>query len=260
MSEAFTFFASYRTATAKLDDATRLAVYDAVMDYALFGTEPVFDNVVAEAIFSLIRPNVDASNKKREAGSKGGANSKQTASTTEADGKQTASKPEANSKQTASDKDKDKDKDKDYDKDIHTPSIPLRGEGGKGERKSKAISSPEQSPEFMRFWSAYPRKDNRESAFTAWQSLNPSKELANQIVAHVLQRKVLWEWTKAKGQYIPYASAFLSNRRWEDDLAGKPKNDPRNAYVPDYAQHEDSTYSYDDFCLDLDSDLDEMAV
>ena len=248
MREAFTFFASYRTATAKLDDATRLAVYDALMDYALFDVEPEFDNVVVEAIFNLVRPTIDANNRKRDGGSKGGsgklsvsveeASDKDKASMTQASSKDSASMVQAYNKDTATDivMTKDKDKDIDIDKDSLPPSIPPVGDKGRG-RKQKASLSPESSPAFMRFWEVYPRKDSRQGAFEAWQNLNPSKELANKIIAHVLQRKILFEWTKSKGQYVPFASSFLSHRRWEDDLSGKTRYDPGNSAL-NYEMHE----------------------
>lgn len=132
--DAFTFFASFRTATAKLDDATRLAVYDAIMDYALFDEEPVFDNVVAEAIFALVRPNVDASNKKRDSGAKGGSSVKaeELASAMQALGKHSASTAEAQCKQSASTMQaqcKHPSSDKDIDIDITPPISPPRGGG-----------------------------------------------------------------------------------------------------------------------------------
>lgn len=89
----FTFFKSFRGAVANLDPEDRLACYEAIMDYALYGTIPE-SNGIAYAIFTMAKPILDRSNAKAEAGRRGGSN-KQTASKQEANDKQTVSNPEA---------------------------------------------------------------------------------------------------------------------------------------------------------------------
>lgn len=71
----FTFYASFAVALKRLrDPAERCAAYDAIIDYALRGAAPDLDalpDAVAIA-FELIRPNLDSSRRKAEAGRKGG--------------------------------------------------------------------------------------------------------------------------------------------------------------------------------------------
>lgn len=57
----------------------------------------------AAIAFELVKPNIDASNKKANSGSKGGS-AKNEESESQANSKQTVSKPQANGKQTASKK------------------------------------------------------------------------------------------------------------------------------------------------------------
>lgn len=72
-NKAFTFHEAYRVAIAELDDATRLAVYDAIMDYALFEIVPDFkENAVAKAVFTAMLPSLTTDQKKRADGKKGG--------------------------------------------------------------------------------------------------------------------------------------------------------------------------------------------
>lgn len=92
MNEAFTFYGSFYDAIKELDDADRLAVYDAICSYAITGEVPELTGVAAMA-FKLMRPNIDANLQKRAAGKKGGE------SKPEADAKQTASKSEASANQ-----------------------------------------------------------------------------------------------------------------------------------------------------------------
>lgn len=99
----FTFYASFASALSRIrKKADRADAYDAICNYALFGTEPDFDKLPDSAAiaFDLIRPTLDASKRKSENG-KAGANAKQT-----------ASKQVANAKlgETASEKEKEKEK------------------------------------------------------------------------------------------------------------------------------------------------------
>ena len=70
MKESFVFYDSFLTAIDELDSDTKLKVYEAVTHYALKGIEPELSGI-AFAIFSLIKPQIDANNKKYENGIKG---------------------------------------------------------------------------------------------------------------------------------------------------------------------------------------------
>lgn len=67
----FSFFESFWDAACDLDDASRLAFYDAVCAYAFTGREPSFEGVMS-TIWKLVKPNIDSSIKGQRAGSKGG--------------------------------------------------------------------------------------------------------------------------------------------------------------------------------------------
>lgn len=142
----FTFFASYADSIQRIKKpADRAKAYDTLVNYALRGIEPDLDSLPEPValIFPLIKPVIDASRRKAEAGKRGGskseakrkqsgskreaddkqsesktqADSKQTQSKVEANAKQNASKVEANRKQNGSNKDMDKDMDMDKDKE-----------------------------------------------------------------------------------------------------------------------------------------------
>lgn len=137
---SFTFFRSFYEAAQAIDDKEmRADFYEAVCEYAIYGTVREGLSGVALAMFMLARPNIDVSRKKAEAGSRGGKSTKQESSKSEADDEQPASKPktedkqdestaeangkqngsktQANDKQTASDRDKRKEIEK-GDRDI----------------------------------------------------------------------------------------------------------------------------------------------
>lgn len=91
----FTFYESFFKAISRIKKkADRCDAYDAICQYAMYGTEPDLESLpdsVAIA-FELSKPNLDSSRRKASNGQKGGK------------AKQGESKPEANRKQTASKK------------------------------------------------------------------------------------------------------------------------------------------------------------
>ena len=121
--EGFMFFRSYYEGAKELDDEQRLAFYDALIEYALNDTEPTISGV-PKSCFAFVKPVLDRSKARAEAGRKGGkskreANSKQNGSNS----KQPGSKPEA-----IKDKGRDKGLGKDKQEDEEdNPLTPLRG-------------------------------------------------------------------------------------------------------------------------------------
>ena len=78
----FTFYGSFAVALRRIKSkAARCDAYDAICAYALSGEEPDMDKLpdAAAIAFDLIRPTLDASKRKAEAG-KAGGKTKQTAS------------------------------------------------------------------------------------------------------------------------------------------------------------------------------------
>lgn len=122
--DSFVTYRSFYEAVKSLDYETIGKVYVAINEYALDHNEVECDGIV-KTVFTLIKPQLEASFQKAISGSKGGkvsksqsseeledkeernistleANPKQNGSKTKANSKQTLSKTEANSKQTAS--------------------------------------------------------------------------------------------------------------------------------------------------------------
>ena len=109
MIDGFVFYGSFYDALSDLPDDIRVQAYDTICRYALFGEAPDCAGVV-RTVFKLVKPQIDANNKRREAGRKGGqAYRKQGRSEEEAK----ASNAEANeSKIEAKEKEKGKEKEK----------------------------------------------------------------------------------------------------------------------------------------------------
>lgn len=91
--------------------------------------------------------------------------------------------------------------------------------------RSRAVNMIPQN--FKRFWEAYPRKVNRQTAEKTWAKLNPDDELLEKIIQDI-NRRLEKEWRGKDMQYIPHASTYLNQRRWEDETeVGKVATDRR---------------------------------
>lgn len=120
MVEGFVFYKSFADAVDTLPAEQYKAIVQAVCHYAIYGVVPEDLDPVSLAMFTLMRPQIDANNKRREAGRKGGEAKE---STTEANVKQT----EANVKQSEA-KEKDKVKDKEKVKERVSKDTPKKDE------------------------------------------------------------------------------------------------------------------------------------
>ena len=71
---------------------------------------------------------------------------------------------------------------------------------------------------FARFWSLYPRKVARVSAQRSWKRLKVKdiNALFKVFYDHLLR----WKYTEI--QFVPHASTWLNQRRWEDELEPLP--------------------------------------
>ena len=85
------------------------------------------------------------------------------------------------------------------------------------------------SAPFLEFWTAYPRRENKGTAWKAWCKLEPDKTVCKKILAAIEQRRNSPQWQKENGQYIPHPATWLSQRRWEDEVENgntETDNDP----------------------------------
>jgi len=113
--DTFIFYRSFKESMGDLSDADKLTMYEAITDYSLDMKEPELTGF-PKALFSLIRPFLDANTQRWKNGCKGGApkenkNNRFSKSTTEV-------QPEVNQSTTKVQANKDKDVDKDNNKDI----------------------------------------------------------------------------------------------------------------------------------------------
>ena len=65
MRDSVLFYRSFFDALRNIPDADRLRVYDAIMEYSMYDVEPNLDGT-SLAVFLLVKPQIDANNKRYE--------------------------------------------------------------------------------------------------------------------------------------------------------------------------------------------------
>ena len=93
------------------------------------------------------------------------------------------------------------------------PKAPQGGQRSKREPKETADWKPER---FEGFWRFYPRGEGRQAAIRAWDKLQPDDTLIATIGQALTVQKASPEWQAGVG--IPYASTYLNQRRWTDEV------------------------------------------
>lgn len=166
-------YRSYYEAISSLSDESQLALYKALMAYIFDGDELPLEGM-DKVVFTLIKPNLDANNKRFENGKKGaefgvlgGApkgnqNARKVQKSTV---KQPRNNPETtanqgqNNPKTTPNKDKDVDKDKELDN--NNPLTPLQGGTGAFLQMISASALSEPLQEKLREWLRY-KTERRE--------------------------------------------------------------------------------------------------
>ena len=70
---SFIFYRSFKESIDNCPSADRLALYEAIANYALDGTSPDLSGGAIKMVWPLIEPQLDANRDKRKSGRKGGA-------------------------------------------------------------------------------------------------------------------------------------------------------------------------------------------
>ena len=96
---------------------------------------------------------------------------------------------------------------------------PIRG---LSETPSLASASAQQkpvayTPDFLRFWEAYPRKRSKNNAYREWRKLSPPPDIKTILAAIERQKANSREWQRG---YIKDPERWLKAGGWEDECPG----------------------------------------
>lgn len=75
---------------------------------------------------------------------------------------------------------------------------------------------------FDSFWKAYPRKVAKAEALKAFNKIRPDEDTLTTMLASVAKSCESTDWLKDNGQFIPFPSTWLNQRRWEDEPTDQP--------------------------------------
>lgn len=117
------------------------------------------------------------------------------------------------------------------------PIIPPRGACESEKKKTKRKiqremkTQPAWNPErWEQFWEVYPRGEKKLEAMRAWDKLKPSEDLLNQMALGLSRQLASEEWQRGIG--IPYASTWLNQARWTDEVKRRPAEQETAAAPP----------------------------
>ena len=89
---------------------------------------------------------------------------------------------------------------------------------------------------FKNFWTIYPKKIGKSTAERVFIKLAPDETLFTTIIDAVKKQTEWEQWKTDNGKYIPNASTWLNQRRWEDETpqiknnGHKPESQPVKKY------------------------------
>lgn len=82
------------------------------------------------------------------------------------------------------------------------------------------LAHPLNNPMFAAFWQAYPRKIGKGAARTAFDRSRKLADANDIIQAAVVYSQHCRE-TQTEPRFIPHATTWLNQERWEDDLSAE---------------------------------------
>lgn len=211
MRDSVLFYRSFYDALRNIPDDERLRVYDAIMEYSMYDVEPDLDGT-SLAVFLLVKPQIDANNKRYANGCKAKRN--QNGTKLDAKHNQESTKPEAKEKEK--EKVKEKEKDKTYTCDFET------------------------------LWAAYPRKQEKAKAYGCYKARLADGFPEDELLLAV---KRYAEECKAHGtekRYIKLGSTFLGpNTPFLDYLGDYAPEKPKEKKTG-FSNFQERTYDMGD--------------
>lgn len=215
----FTFYASFASALSRIKKkADRADAYDAICNYALYGTEPDMDKLPDSAAiaFDLIRPTLDSSRRKAESGKRGGMS------------KQTGSKQEANIKLEQPGREKEKEGEKEKE----------------NENEDECLYSDGRDPGLASVMTEYMNQIEPHPSYTSTESIKAYvKELGPDVCLKAIEAAI-----NAGARNWNYVNAVLQNKQRQGirSLADWERQEARRQHkpadgMPDYSHTEDES-------------------
>ena len=92
-----------------------------------------------------------------------------------------------------------------------------------GDDAVKAEIVEDYEVKFNTFYSAYPKKVSKQQVQKWFKKNKPNDKQFEHMMQRLEDFKKSKDWLKEKGQYIPYPSTWLNQKRWEDEITVSAK-------------------------------------
>lgn len=240
--DSMIFYESFYDAIEKLPEEQQLACYRAIMQYALKGVEPAGTGVEA-ALFILMRPQIDANNRKYEAGKKGGRPK------TALEPCENQPKPEENHQITNGKPSNNQDKTIKKSSDNHTETKAEPNDNGNanvnGNGTEKEVCTHARGERFSEFFAGYPKQEGQQMAAQEYISLLTSTPALEEPDLIQAAKNYAEACEGVQPRFIKKAGNWLSDGAWMDYIPGKYKKPaakipgnrfaafPQRAYTPE---------------------------
>ena len=189
MRDSVVFYRSFYEAIKDFPPDQFMASVKAIMEYGLDEKEPETAGI-EKAIFLLVKPQIDANNKRYQNGTKGG----RPKSKEEPKHNQTVTKQKPTDNQTSTETEP-KEKDKEKDKKTYTC-------------------------EFEALWDAYPRKKEKAMAYKQYLARLNNGFSEDELMTAVKRYAEECKKNNTEQRYIKHGATFLGPSTFEDYLRG----------------------------------------
>ena len=212
MKDSFVFYKSFYDAIKKIPEEYQLELYNAILSYSLEGIEPNNLSSIAEAMFILIKPNIDSSQKRYEAsvenGKKGGRPLKKTQEEPDQNLNETQQKPNQNLDETQEEPDQNLNVDVDDNVDVNVNDNNINN----NEQKQVLLEH------FEIIWEQYPHKKGKTKALEYYFQWIKGRKISGftrkltdeQMYRAVMIYKKECEEKKIDTQFIKHGDTFFN--------------------------------------------------
>lgn len=114
---------------------------------------------------------------------------------------------------------------------------------GQTEAKEGGKDEPKWEEQFEKFYKAYPKKVKKQVVKKWFEKNKPSNELFSSMMNSLEQFRGSVDWLKDNGQYIPYPSTWLNQKRWEDENIAQD-NSKKASVKTNFEQREYNNLNY----------------
>ena len=95
---------------------------------------------------------------------------------------------------------------------------PITNDNKAEQKETKKDKKTETSVWFDKFWDAYPRHVNKQTAKRAFDKLKVDEEMLGKLLEAIESQKQSTQWQENEGQFIPHPATWLNGHRWEDEV------------------------------------------